>query len=142
MSCLLWYRGTTTLFTPQQKCVQQRSICSTLQLWQDDFLVKAVPPHLPIFRRESLNSKWVILYACRKHQGLLEKVIKAITRKRFLSFRPQLYHKPAKWTVEKKLKYKGSKTKGNQEVYVKFQDFPDQFNRWITRKQLAQDYYI
>lgn len=54
----------------------------------------------------------------------------------------QLYHKPAKWTIEKKLKYKGSKTKGNQEVYVKFQDFPDQFNRWITRKQLAQDYYI
>lgn len=53
----------------------------------------------------------------------------------------QLYHKPTKWTVEKKLKYKGSKTKGNQEVYVKFQDFPDQFNRWITRKQLAQDYY-
>ena len=54
----------------------------------------------------------------------------------------QLYHKPAKWTVEKKLKYKGSKTKGNQEVYFKFQDFPDKFNRWITRKQLAQDYYF
>lgn len=53
----------------------------------------------------------------------------------------QLYHKPPKWTVEKKLKYKGSKTKGNQQVYVKFQDFPDQFNRWITRKQLKQDYY-
>ena len=53
----------------------------------------------------------------------------------------QLYHKPTKWTVEKKLKYKGSKTKGNQQVYVKFQDFPDQFNKWITRKQLAQDYY-
>ena len=37
--------------------------------------------------------------------------------------------KPTKWTVEKKLKYKGSKAKGNQEVYVKFQDFPGQFNR-------------
>ena len=57
------------------------------QIWQDDFLVKAVPPHLPIFRRETLNSKWAVLYACRKYQGLLEKVIKAITRKRFLSFR-------------------------------------------------------
>ena len=53
----------------------------------------------------------------------------------------QLYHKPAKWTVEKKFKYKGNKRKGTQEVYVKFQDFPDQFNRWITRKQLAKDYY-
>ena len=29
----------------------------------------------------------------------------------------QLYHKPAKWTIEKKLKYKGSKMKGNQQLY-------------------------
>lgn len=58
-----------------------------LRLWQDDFMVKAVPPHLLISRRETFNLNWAILYACRKHQDLLEKVIKAITRKRFLSFR-------------------------------------------------------
>ena len=39
-------------------------------------------------QKETSNSKRAILYACRKHQDLLEKVIKAITRKRFLSFRP------------------------------------------------------
>lgn len=79
-------------------------------------------------RREGLN-----IYKVRDFSG-------ETIRGSFYELELQLFHKPDKWTVEKKLKYRGNKKKGNQQVYVKFQDFPDQFNKWIARKQLTNDY--